>query len=271
MTAIDTTASPASPCVLAYVPRERGRTFLRTAFPRKRARTITAKTPEEFDQCLRRDLIDAVVVDFVMAGDDAWTVAAKSVDFPSIPFFALVQSRATDGPTIARVAQLGFADVLTEQVDEDTAMALIAPYTYTTRFANALVDPPSSLGLVTEAQRQTWKNIIQHAGRPVTTTELAAVVGVTREHLSRNFAQGKGANLKRVIDLVRLLSAAELSKNPGYDIRDVAAILGFASSSHLAVTTHRIASTRPASLSGLRSVDLIERFVQGRTRSRTPA
>jgi transcriptional regulator GlxA family with amidase domain len=102
----------------------------------------------------------------------------------------------------------------------------------------------------------------------VTTKELATALGVTREHLSRNFAQGKGANLKRVIDLVRLLSAAELSKNPGYDVRDVATVLGFASSSHLAVTTQRIASTRPASLSGLRAIDLIERFTQGRTRSR---
>ncbi|HSU98131.1 MAG TPA: helix-turn-helix domain-containing protein, partial [Gemmatimonadaceae bacterium] len=96
----------------------------------------------------------------------------------------------------------------------------------------------------------------------------AAVMGVTREHLSRNFARDRGANLKRVIDLVRLISAAELSKNPGYDVRDVAAVLGFASSSHLAVTTQRIASTRPASLSGLRAVDLVDRFVQGRTRSR---
>jgi transcriptional regulator GlxA family with amidase domain len=147
----------------------------------------------------------------------------------------------------------------------------VGPYAYTTRFAKALHEPPASLGLVSETQKKTWEAIIQHGGRPVTTHELAATIGVTREHLSRNFAQGKGANLKRVIDLVRLISAAELSKNPGYDVRDVAAVLGFAASSHLAVTTQRIASTRPASLSGLRTVDLVERFTQGRTRSRTAA
>lgn len=97
---------------------------------------------------------------------------------------------------------------------------------------------------------------------------LAREVGVSREHLSRHFSTPGGPNLKRVIDLVRMIGAAELAKNPGLDIRDVASILGFASSSHLAVTAQRVLGTRPASLSRLRTVDLIERFTQGRTRSR---
>ena len=50
---------------------------------------------------------------------------------------------------------------------------------------------------------------------------------------------------------------------------DVSAILDFASSSHLAVTAQRIFGTRPASLARLRTTDLIDRFAQGRTRSRT--
>lgn len=91
---------------------------------------------------------------------------------------------------------------------------------------------------------------------------------MSREHLSRNFSGLGSPNLKRVIDLVRMIAAAELAKNPGLDIRDIAHILGFASSSHLAVTAQRVLGTRPASLSRLRTVDLIERFVQGRTRSR---
>ena len=97
---------------------------------------------------------------------------------------------------------------------------------------------------------------------------LAKHLGVTREHLSRTFAAEGAPNLKRVIDLVRLLAAAELAKNPGYDIRDVARVLGFASSSHLAVAAGRISGTRPASLTRLRTVDLIERFAHGRSRSR---
>lgn len=217
---------------------------------------------------MRCELIDAAVVDVGGHGDDAWTVGARAADFPSTPFFGLMSLRTTDGPAVARCAALGFADILCERVDDPCAGELITPQSYSARFARALAEPPAALGLVSETQRTTWQAIVRYGGRPVTTSMLASEIGITREHLSRNFARGKGANLKRVIDLVRLISAAELSKNPGYDVRDVAAVLGFASSSHLAVTTQRIASTRPASLSGLRAVDLVDRFVQGRTRSR---
>jgi len=226
------------------------------------------RNAEEFGTAIRKELIDAVVVDLAAQGEDHWVLAAHAADFPSTPFFGLLPFRTTDAESVGRSASYGFADVLCEQIDESTARDLVAPHCYSARFARALSDAPEALGLTSETQRKTWQAIIQHAGRPVTTTTLAGVMGVTREHLSRNFARDKGANLKRVIDLVRLISAAELSKNPGYDVRDVAAVLGFASSSHLAVTTQRIASTRPASLSGLRAVDLIDRFVQGRTRSR---
>jgi AraC-like DNA-binding protein len=103
---------------------------------------------------------------------------------------------------------------------------------------------------------------------PVRTDTIAAVVGVTREHLSRAFAAGSAPNVKRVIDLVRLIAAAELAKNPGYDIRDVALVLGFASASHLSTTAQRVVGMRPSSLARLRAVDLFERFTMGRGRSR---
>ncbi|MFI5239554.1 MAG: helix-turn-helix domain-containing protein [Gemmatimonadales bacterium] len=261
-------ASPAFPCILVYTARERARSFVRAAFPRRRGHTIMVRNIDEFGVAIRRELIDVVLIDLAGPGEDHWTLAARAVDFPSTPFFGLLPFRTTDAESLGRSAACGFADVLCEQIDESTARDLVTPFSYSARFARALADAPDALGLSTDTQRKTWHAIVQHAGRPVTTTTLAAAMGVTREHLSRNFARDRGANLKRVIDLVRLISAAELSKNPGYDVRDVAAVLGFASSSHLAVTTQRIASTRPASLSGLRAVDLIDRFVQGRTRSR---
>jgi AraC-like DNA-binding protein len=260
--------APTVPCVLVFAAREKARAFARMAFPRKRTRVVAVRTVAEFNDAVRRELVDAAIVDLAAAGTDAWAIAALAPDFPSVPFFGLVPMRPSDGESAGRAAALGFADVLCETVDEACARDLVDPRTYTARFARALAEPPAALALDSETQRRTWTAIVQQAGRPVTTSALASGMGVTREHLSRNFARGHGANLKRVIDLVRLISAAELAKNPGYDVRDVAAVLGFASSSHLAVTTQRIASTRPASLSGLRAVDLVERFVQGRTRSR---
>lgn len=76
-------------------------------------------------------------------------------------------------------------------------------------------------------------------------------------------------NLKRVIDLVRLLAAAELAKNPGYDLPDVARVLGFASATHLSTSSVRVIGVKSASLTRLRPVELMDRFVkQGRGRSR---
>jgi transcriptional regulator GlxA family with amidase domain len=110
--------------------------------------------------------------------------------------------------------------------------------------------------------------VVAQAGRPVRTGVLAAELGVTREHLSRSFSAHGSPNLKRVIDLVRVVAAAELAKNPGLDLRDVAAVLAFASPSHLSTTAMRIAGTKPASLTRLRTVDLFERFARGNGRSR---
>jgi AraC-like DNA-binding protein len=66
--------------------------------------------------------------------------------------------------------------------------------------------------------------------------------------------------LKRVIDLVRVIAAAELAKNPGHDLKDVAAVLAFASTSHLSVTAQRLVGAKATSLARLRTVDLLERF-----------
>ena len=82
--------------------------------------------------------------------------------------------------------------------------------------------PPPALNLTTTLQRRAWTAVVAHAGRPVRTGLLARGLGLTREHLSRKFAASDGPNLKRVIDLVRVLAAAELAKNPGYDVADVA-------------------------------------------------
>lgn len=272
------------PTIIAYAQRERARTFVRSAFPKRRWRVVFIKDLAEFRSVLRRTLVDAVLVDIgsvtpgastvadglstSMSPDDTWKIAALAHEFPSSPFFGITPLRPTDTPAIARSVSLEFCDIVAEGVDDAVAKDIVAPRTFSARFMAALAEPPASLGLKTPMQRSTWTSILAGAGRPVRTASLASEVGVSREHLSRHFSTPGSPNLKRVIDLVRMISAAELAKNPGLDIRDVAKILSFASSSHLAVTAQRVLGTRPASLSRLRTVDLIERFVQGRTRSR---
>jgi AraC-like DNA-binding protein len=268
-----TTANDAAPVTLtsivAFVPREKTRSMVRAAFPRRRCRLVFARGAAEFGDVFRKELVDAAIVDVSAPHDETWTAAALALEFPSAPFFGLSTLRAADGPAVARCAELEFADVLVEGIDDACARDIVARRGFSARFAQALHNPPDALALNTTVQQKAWEYIVAHAGRRVRTVHLAKRLGVTREHLSRTFAADNAPNLKRIIDLVRLLAAAELAKNPGYDIRDVATVLDFASSSHLSSTAQRVVGTKPASLARLRSVDLIQRFIRGHGRSRS--
>src|SRR5689334_12419449 len=258
----------APPCIVVFATRERVRSAARAAFPRRRARLIMGRTATEFTAAFRSTLVDAALVDVGAAADEAWRAAELAREFPSFPFFAVTPMRGTDGPAVARCAALEFTDIV-DGVDDEALRDIVLPSTFSTRFFDALHEPPPSLGITQPMQHAAWRYVVAHAGRTLRTNALAEAIGVTREHLSRTFAAEGAPNLKRVIDLVRLIAAAELAKNPGYDIADVARILGFASSSHLSSTAQRVVGTRPASLSRLRAVDLVERFAQGRFRSRS--
>jgi AraC-like DNA-binding protein len=258
-----------TPSILAFAPRERTRAMIKSAFPRRRCRVVLARSAADFAATFKSELVDAALVDVASTHDDTWTVAALAREFPSAPFFAMVSLRAGDGPAIARCAELEFADVIVEGVEDSVARDMVAKRGFSARFARALSQPPQVLALTTSVQQRAWQYIVAHAGRRIRTVSLASRLGVTREHLSRTFAAQGAPNLKRIIDLVRLLAAAELAKNPGYDVRDVAGVLDFASSSHLSSTAQRIIGTKPASLARLRSVDLIQRFMKGHGRSRS--
>ena len=256
------------PVVVLYSARDRARGVARAAFPRRRARLLLAKSPEELERTFRTSLVDATIIDLAGAGEDTWRAARLAREFPSVPFFGLTTLRASESPALAQCATLDFADVLVESVDDTVLRHLVLREAFSTRFAVALYDPPEALALSTPLQQQAWRGIVGWAGRPVRTQLLADALKVTREHLSRTFAAEGAPNLKRVIDLVRLIAAAELAKNPGYDVRDVAEVLDFASSSHLSSTAQRIVGTKPTSLARLRAVDLVERFTRGHGRSR---
>jgi AraC-like DNA-binding protein len=262
------------PCVAVYAPsgsppsRDRAKALARAAFSRRRAHLIVVRTAAELEKAFHADLIDASLLDLGNAGDDAWRAAQLAREFPSAAFFAVTPLRAADATTVARCAELEFADVLVEGIDDAVARDLVTPATFRARFAAALHDPPPALALTSPLQQTAWRSIVAHGGMPVRTDVIAAAVGVTREHLSRAFATGNAPNIKRVIDLVRLVAAAELAKNPGYDIRDVAVVLRFASASHLSTTAQRVVGMRPTSLARLRAIDLVERFAMGRGKSR---
>lgn len=249
--------------VVAYAPRARTRTVLRASVPRRAGRVVTVRTRAALDGALRAALVDAVVVDLGAGGEATHGVVALAREFPSIAFLAVTPFRPVDAPVIAECAAAGFADVLADVVDDGALRPLLQRHGFTPRFAAALERPPASLRLASALQVAAWREIVRHGGR-VRTQQLAAILDVTREHLSRSFAADSAPTLKRTIDLVRLLAAAELAKNPGYDLGEVAHVLGYASSSHLSTAAQRLTGTGAPSLARLRAVDLLERFLGAR-------
>lgn len=250
-----------TPLLVAVVcPRDRTRTLLRSAFPRRRLRVVALKSTGDLLRLLRTELVDGVLVDVGAPGDEPWLAAERARDFPAVPFVAALPLRAADGSAASRCAALELAELVVDGCDDVAVRELLAPLLYTNRFAAALGDPPAKLRLTSQLQLDGWTCMVSRGGRPIRTEEIAAELDLTREHLSRRFSADGAPTLKRTIDLVRVISAAELLKNPGHDVGSVSAVLGFASSSHLSTTARRVADVRPSSLSRLRAVDLVGRF-----------
>ncbi|MEY4608197.1 MAG: hypothetical protein RL625_414 [Gemmatimonadota bacterium] len=257
------------PAIVAFGARDRSRALLKKAFPRRRSTLTLTTTPAATLEALQGRYTDAVIVDVGAPGAMSVAVSELSREFPSIPFFALAPLRATELPQLAQACARGeFADLLVEGMEDLVVRDLIAPHAVTARFARAMAPAAAAIGLSTPLQQQVWALIVGQGGRAVGTEALATAVGLTREHLSRRFSAGGAPNLKRVIDLARLLAAAEFAKNPGFDLPDVARVLGFASPTHLSTTCERLLGVRGASLARLRAEDVMRRFVGEGARSR---
>jgi AraC-like DNA-binding protein len=244
--------------VVTLLRRERARTLVRAAFSRRRAALVAARSAAAVADAVTSQLVDAVLVDGG-AGEDAHEVVARAADFPSIPTLLITPLLPADAPLVRKAVAGGVAELLVEGVDEAAARDLVLRHAFTPRFGRALAIPPAGLRLESPLQLAVWQAVVLRGGRPVRTDQLARELAVSREHLSRSFAAGEAPTLKRVIDLVRLIAAAELAKNAGLDLRHVATILGFASASHLSATTQRLVGTRASSLARLRTVDLLQR------------
>ena len=258
------------PIVVALATRDRARDLLKRTLPRRRVRLQLARTAREFRAAFMHGVVDAAIVDVAQPGDDSWACAALARDFTTVPFFALSPLRVSDGPAVARCMEQDFAELIVEGMDDAGLSELVLASCFSARFAETLAGAHKVLGLDSALQVSAWRAVVAHGGRLLRTETVAAELHVSREHLSRSFASAGKPNLKRIIDLVRLIAAAELCKNPGYDVTDVSNVLEFASPSHLNSTTQRILGTRSASLARLRTWDLMERFRQGRARSRVP-
>jgi AraC-like DNA-binding protein len=221
---------------------------------------------EQVQALLGREVVDAVLAD--LRAPESRDLAALLPDFPGIPMFGVASFRPEDGALLLKWHRAGGRGVLVEGVDGPSAGEWMSARTAGERRRAALREAPRMLRLTEPRQVSVFEEIVAAVGRPLRTGALAKSLGLTREHLSREFAAGGAPNLKRVIDLVRVCCAADLLANPGYDVVSVARILRYASPSHLARSTRRIAGVLPAELRRVTPRQVLHRFARGRTRSR---
>jgi AraC-like DNA-binding protein len=248
--------------VVAYASREHTRARIRASLVRVHRRGMLTRTESDFANAFRTHFVDTALVELATDGDGHGP-AELAREYPSVPFIAITPFRPVDAPAIARCAELNFADVLADGTDDGILGHALLEHGFSARFAAALDAPPKPLALTSPLQLAAWRAVISHAGRPVGTAEIARGLRVTREHLSRSFSAGGAPTLKRVMDLVRLLAAGELAKNPGYDLGAVARLTGFGSSAKLSASVQRLVRAKASALSALRSTDLLERFLRG--------
>lgn len=254
------------PAVVALTEGRAALGALKRALPRGSARVVACRTLDQVRQVVGRRLSDAIVVSPRLASPSA--LAALRQEFPAVPIICFASFRPDDGELLhACAAGLG-APIAVEGVDDAVIGAIVARASATAHRRRAMSEAPRLLKLRSELQQQVWEMVLGAGHGPLRTETLAKRFRMSREHLSREFALEAAPNLKRVIDLARVATAAQLLQNPGISSATAARMLGFASSSHLGTAAKRVAGVTTTGLGALGPKGVLGAFVRGRTRSR---
>lgn len=188
-------------------------------------------------------------------------LAELHAQFRNLPILAYGSYRADDGALLLEQRASGVIDVAVEGVDDAVIGELVLRNTLTAARTRDLADAPRTLRLDDPFQRRVWQVIVTDVESPLRTADLAHRLKVSREHLSRQFGAGGAPHLKRVIDLTRIATAAQLAANLAYSLADVARLLGFTSASHLAATARRVAGVPASELASLGPRGVLVAFV----------
>ncbi len=240
---------------------------LRRSLPVRRTKVRGCRSASALLGLLESTLVDAVVVGTAAYRRDG--LAALRARFPNIPIVLFGAVRPDDARMLVEAGRSeSIRGVLVEGVDDPMAGELVARSGYLATRRTRLAHLPKLLRLTEPLQLRAFELLLSAAGPPPTTDGLAAALGVSREHLSRQFAAGGAPNLKRIIGLLVVLTARDLLANPGYSPASVAALLGFGRPGQLRDTVDRVAGLSLDDLSRPDAPDPIRRFLGARSRSR---
>jgi AraC-like DNA-binding protein len=245
--------------VAALLDSRAARLGLRRSLPRG-IRLHACRSERDLPSILQHQLVEAIVLGtwFARRVD----VAELRKRFPTIPIVVLGLLRAEDAGTVLEWEAGGIIQVLIEGVDDVVAGELVLRNGASRRRQANRADLPRALRLTEPLQRRVWELMARSPGRPPRPAALARTLGVSREHLSRQFGAGGAPNLKPVSDLLTVQVTLELLGNPGYDIGSVARLLDFSGPSHLRTTVRRIAGVGLAEARRLEWREVVRRFVK---------
>lgn len=239
---------------------------LRRSLPAGAGPVVAFRSARGLERGLAERLFDAVVLG---------TRAAREVEpsglrarFPTIPILIYGAVRSDDGAQLLAWQKVPIAGIAVEGVEDAVVGDLIVRAGATARRRASLGLIPRRLRLTEPVQLRAWERLIASPGRPPRTSTLARELGLSREHLSRQFGAGGAPNLKRVTDLLVVLSALDLLENPGYRAATVARLLGFASPGHLRSTVRRVVGVGLEASRGLGRPEVVRRFAALAARSR---
>lgn len=239
---------------------------LRRALPRGAPRVVACRTIAALERHLEQRLTDAIVLDPARLGEvGAETLRAR---YPEVPVVVFADFRPDAAAALLACVTREVAGIAVGSVDDAILGELVLRVSLTARRRSALAEAPRALRLDEPIQRKAWERLVSDVDTPVRTGELARRLGVSREHLSRQFGAGGAPNLKRVIDLTRIAAASQLLRNPGYNIKAVVRLLSFSSPTHLNSTAGRIAGVPGSGLARLGPRGVLIHFAKGKTRSR---
>lgn len=230
---------------------------------------VACRSAKGLDRAYGERVLDAVVLGpRALRGVEPDRLRAA---YPAIPLIVYGPIRSEQAAWLAGGLAGGggrFTAVAVEGVDDVVVGDLVRRHAVSRERERALADAPRLLHLSEPIQLDAWNLVLRSTGPAMRVSQLALELGVSREHLSRQFGAGGAPNLKRVIDLLRTVCAAQLLANPGYGPAQAARLLRFSSTSHLSATARRIAGEPPDRLAELGPRGVLARFLRGKTRSR---
>lgn len=253
------------PSVAALLDSRAALGALRRSMPRGGGRVMACRSVKGLELVLGERLLEALVLGTRTVRD--MDFAGLRARYPGIPVVAYGVFRSDDTELLLLWQRLDVAAVAIEGVDDSVVGDLVMRQTRSIRRRAALADTPRLLRLTEPLQRRAWDLLVASSGRPPRTAIMARTLGMSREHLSRQFGAGGAPNLKRVADLLTVLVALDLLRNPGFGLAQVARLLGLSTPSHLRAMLHRITGTGSAEALGLSDADVVRRFLRGSGRS----